>query len=90
MVEARKMGTNWSTSSTPIGTGCGALALSRPPFAIRNVIQRANHVWVFLAFSKLPFIRMVIPLASLVSMELNTFSSVHTAISWGSAGSGGF
>jgi hypothetical protein len=54
------------------------------------VIQRGNHASVSLAFSKLPFIRMVIPLASLVSMALNTFSSVHTAISWGFAGSGDF
>jgi hypothetical protein len=84
------MGTNWNTSSTLIGTVCGALALSRPPFAIRNVIQLANHAWDFHAFSKLLFIRMVIRLASLVSTEPNTFSSVHTAISWGSAGSGGF
>jgi hypothetical protein len=84
------MGTNWSTSSTLIGPGCDALAHSRPPFAIPNEIQLASHDWDFLVFSKLPFIRMVIRLASLVSMELNTFSSVPTEISWGSAGSGGF
>ena len=47
------MGTNWSTSSTLIGTGCGALAPFRPPFAIHHVIQPANHAWVFLAFSKI-------------------------------------